>query len=145
MTIATVSRVTAISNTAASQVDADVRRPSSLLPTPMSRPEMDSLSELYALLSQMRKVGAEQGKGDVAGGLERKKMLRAWALHELKEAEDAHKKGGVFGSFGDKFGKVAKVAAVAGAIALAVGSGGLGTPVAVLAVRAPVPSSAPFS
>ena len=97
---------------------------SSLLPDPQPDTRLDAMSELYALMSEQRRVGAEKSKSDAEGVLEKKKLARERALAAVKKAEAEEEDGGVFGDIGKRLGTVGKVAAIVGAAAVVVGTGG---------------------
>lgn len=143
MSLSPVNGVGAVSS--APTPTGDVQLPDdSLLPEPAASVTMDSMSELYAVMSEQRRVSTEGGKGNAEALLESKKMMRARALEQVKKAEDDEEKGGMFGKLGKTLGTVGKIAAIVGAAALVVATGGAGL-VGVLAISAVVLSSAAFA
>jgi len=106
----------------------------SLLPSPAVPAGLDSMSEIYALLSKSRQLGLRQSTKDLRSTQAARKAERQRAMAALRRAHAAKRKGGWFKRLAKKALKVAKIAAVVASVAMAVGTAGAATPIAVLAI-----------
>ncbi len=128
----------AIASSGTGHVDAN--HTTTLLPQPSV--EGDPMAALYTLLSQNRTASLKQGIGDLHRSRKLKKQELDRAKAALREAAKAQKKGGFFSRLAKKCAGIAKYAAVAASVALAVGTAGAGTPIAILAISGAAMSTA---
>jgi hypothetical protein len=112
----------------------------SLLPAPQELPG-DPLMALLELQTKSRRLQLDSGMKDIRNN----KRLKAKAYKEykaaLKKAHEARKKGGFWKKTAKLCSKLGKYGAVVAAVAIAVGTGGVGTP-AALAIAGAALSSA---
>lgn len=101
-----------------------------LLPNPGA---LDPLTLLYLYESKSRADGFKQATRDVKRACSQRKEMIKKQYDAIQKAAKEKKKGGLWKKIRSKCAKIAKYAAVAGAVALAVGTCGAGTP-GVLAI-----------
>jgi hypothetical protein len=136
--------VSRIATTAAPQAQAQPTRgaPASILPTP----EMsDPMAALYAVMLKQRQQGRKGSITNLRGAQNTRRRMIQLRKDEIARAVRAARKGRFWKNLANTCFKLAKYAAVAGSIALAIGSAGAATPIAVLAISGAALSTAAFA
>ncbi len=118
--------------------------PASALPA-ASPPQPDALECLYAVLAKDRETGVREAGERLKFG----QKVRRDAIQRQKEAVEkamrAQKKGGFWKKLAKTCTHVARAATVVASVAVAVGSAGAATPVAILAIAGASISAASFA
>jgi hypothetical protein len=105
----------------------------------------DPMALLYAVMSKQRQQGLKTSMSDLRGAQNARRRVIKVRKDEIARALRAARKGRFWKKLAKTCFKIAKIAAVAGSIALAVGTAGAATPVAVLAISGAALSTAAFA
>lgn len=123
------------------QTHANRGATSSVLPPP----EMsDPMAALYAVMLRQRQQTRQGSISQLRGAQHTRRRMIKLRKDEIARAARAARKGKFWKKLAKTCFKLAKYAAVAGSIALAVGTAGAATPVAILAISGAAMSTAAF-
>src|SRR5690349_16520186 len=139
-----MTEVTRIATTAPQQPQAQQTRGAS--PSILPPPEMsDPMAAMYAVMLKQRQQTRQGSITQLRGAQHTRRRMIQIRKEKIAAAMKAARKGRFWKKLAKTCFKLAKYAAVAGSIALAVGTAGAATPVAILAISGAAMSTAAFA